>query len=134
MGENKQKGYKQTNLAVLADREVCVTVGMGCGKKAVPESSGVPEGLCYSWSSRSQGCYASCLEHVWLEGWEAFGIEPAAWWLLVQECILSILSCNHPTLLCCMLLGAGAARMHRDFLLKNTFFPHWLCLGSPTVF
>lgn len=55
MGENKQKGYKQTNLAVLADREVCVTVGMGCGKKAVPETSGVPEGLCYSWASRSQG-------------------------------------------------------------------------------
>lgn len=55
------------------------------------------------------------LGHVWFEGWEAFRIEPAAWWLLVQECILSISSCSHPTLLCCMLLGAGAGRMHRDF-------------------
>lgn len=127
MGENKQKGYKQPNLAVLADREVCVTVGMGCGKKAVPEASGVPEGLCYSWASRSQGTVPPALRHIWFQGWEAFGVEPAAWWLLVQECILSILSCRHPTL-------SAAARMHRDFLLRDTFFPGWLCLGSPTVF
>lgn len=38
MGENRQKGYKQTDLGVLAEGEVCVTVGMGCGKKAVPET------------------------------------------------------------------------------------------------
>lgn len=53
--------------------------------------------------------------HVWFEGWGGFGIELAAWWLLVQECILSISSCSHPTLFCCVLLGAGAGRMHRDF-------------------
>lgn len=40
MGENKQKGYKQTNLGMRAEGEVCVTVGMGCGKKAVPETGG----------------------------------------------------------------------------------------------
>lgn len=129
MGENKQKGYKQPSLAVLADREVCVTVGMGCGKKAVPEASGVPEGLCYSWASGSQGHCASCVRHGWFKGWEAFRVEPAAWRLLVQECILSILSCNHPTLSAACCLG-----LHKDFLLRDTFFPCWLCLGSPTVF
>lgn len=59
MGHNKQKRYKQTDLGVLAEGKVCVT--MGCGKQAVPETRGVPEGLCYSWASRSLG-HCSCLE------------------------------------------------------------------------
>lgn len=106
-----QKGYKQTNLGVLAEGKVCVT--MGCGKKAVPETRGVPEGLCYSWASRSLGHYF-CLEACLVRGLEAFRIEPAAWWLLVQECILSIvLQPSHPALL--RAAGAGAGRMHGDF-------------------
>lgn len=68
MGENKRKGHKQTNLGVLAEGGVCVTVGMDCGKKAVPETSGVPGGLCYSWASRSLGHCASCLEACLVRG------------------------------------------------------------------
>lgn len=134
MGESKQKGYRQTNLAVLADREVCVTVGMRCGKKAVPETSGVPEGLCYSWASRSLVHYASCLEACLL-GWLGSIWGRASGMVAACPSVHPVhLTCSPPILLCCMLLGVGAARMHRNFLVGDTFFPHWLCLGSPTVF
>lgn len=131
MGESKQKCYKQPNVAVLADREVCVTVGMGCGKKAMPEASGVPEGLCYSWASRSQGHCASCLEACLVLGLGSIRDRPAAWWLFVQECILSILSCNHPTLsaACCWKLVLPGCT--RTFSLETLSFPAGFVWAAP---
>lgn len=122
MGENKQKGFKQTNLGVLAKGKVCVTMGMGCGKKAVPEARGVPESLCYSRVSGSLG-HCSCLE-AWLDPGLGSIWDRAAWWLLVQHCILSIPPCSA---VCCW--GLVLAGCTGAFVVRVEFFPHWIYLA-----
>lgn len=98
----------------------------------MPETSGVPEGLCCSGHQDPWDTTPPALGQGWSQGWEGFGTELAAWWLLVQECILSISPCSHPTLLRC--LGLVLAGCTGTFSVRDTFLPHWLCLSSPTVF
>lgn len=129
MGESKQKGYRQTNLAVLADREVCVTVGMGCGKKAVPETSGVPEGLCYSWASRSLVHYASCLEACLLR-WLGSIWDRASGMVAACPRVHPVrLTCNPPTLLCCM--GLVLPGCTGTFSLETHSFPTGFVWAAP---
>lgn len=132
MGENKQKGHKQTNLGVLAEGEVCVSVGMGCGKKAVPETSGVPGGLCCSWASRLRGHYASCLEACLVRGlgriWNRAGS-------MVAACpgvhpVHLILQPSHPVLLCAA-WGCCWQDAQGLFLLQTHSFPTGFVWAAP---
>lgn len=69
-------------------------MGMGCGKKAVPEARGVAEGLCYSWGQDPWDT-APASRHVWIQGWEAFWIEQHG------GCLSRSASCpSRPALLC----------------------------------
>lgn len=131
MGENKQKGYKQPNLAVLADREVCVTVGMGCGKKAVPEASGVPEGLCYSWASRSQGHCASCLEARLVRGLGSMRGRASSMVAPCPRVHPAILSCSHPTLSAACCLGLVLPGCTGTFSLETLSFPAAFVWAAP---